>query len=524
MATNYIKHLQQQAGNNPNVSGKYLISDQSRLERFLILGSEGGTYYASERKLTVDNAECVKRLVSKDDTGLQAVRTIVAVSDAGRAPKNDPALLALAIAVKFGTPLVRSEALAALPKVARIGTHLFHFLDYAKTLGVGWGRSFRRAISKWYNDRSAKSLANQLVKYQSRDGWSNRDVLRLSHPVPKTPEHQALFHWAVKGEGEGRTWDHGSAVEIVAAFEALKKVTDVKRAVEYIVSYGLPREAVPTQFLNSPEIWQALLAGMKPEATLRNLGKMTNVGLLKPLSAETKLVVDRLTDAATLKESRLHPIKVLTAMLTYQQGHGNKGSLSWTPVPQIVKALNDAFYLSFGNVEPTGKRTLKAIDVSASMTWGECAGAPGINPRVGSALMAMVTARVEPQWHVLGFCHTLQNLNISPSMTLQDIVNVINRTQMGATDVSLPMVYAMQAGLQVDTFEVYTDNETNAHRISPANALRQYRDRTGIDAKLVVVGMTATDVSVADPNDRNMLDVVGFDTAAPQVIADFIRG
>lgn len=523
MTIQYSKHLTQPV-NNPNISGKYVISDQSRLERFLILGSEGGTYYASERKLTIQNAECVKRLVSKDDTGLQAVRTIVAVSDAGRAPKNDPALLALAIAVKFGTPLVRSEALAALPKVARIGTHLFHFLDYAKALGIGWGRSFRRAISKWYNDRSAHSLARQLVKYQSRDGWSNRDALRLAHPTPKTPEHQALFHWAVKGEGEGKAWDFGSAVEHVHAYERLKKVNNVQDAVALIVKHGLPREAVPTQFLNSPEVWQALLADMKPEATLRNLGKLTNIGLLKPLSSEVRLVIDRLTDPTAIKESRLHPIKVLVALLTYQQGHGNKGSLTWSPNQQVVNALNEAFYLSFGNVEPTGKRTLKAIDVSASMTWGECAGAQGINPRVGSALMAMVTARVEPNWHVVGFCTQLQNLAINPKMSLQEIVNVIDRTQMGATDVSLPMVWAQKNGIEVDSFEVYTDNETNSHRISPANALRSYRDKTGIDAKLVVVGMTATDVSVADPNDPNMMDVVGFDTNAPAIIADFIRG
>jgi 60 kDa SS-A/Ro ribonucleoprotein len=53
--------------------------------------------------------------------------------------------------------------------------------------------------------------------------------------------------------------------------------------------------------------------------------------------------------------------------------------------------------------------------------------------------------------------------------------------------------------------------------------LRQYRERTGIAAKLVVVGMVSNGFSIADPNDAGMLDVVGFDAAAPAVIADFIR-
>jgi 60 kDa SS-A/Ro ribonucleoprotein len=54
-------------------------------------------------------------------------------------------------------------------------------------------------------------------------------------------------------------------------------------------------------------------------------------------------------------------------------------------------------------------------------------------------------------------------------------------------------------------------------------ALRKYRAQTGIAAKLVVVGLVSDGFSIADPHDAGMLDVIGFDTAAPAVIADFIR-
>lgn len=43
------------------------------------------------------------------------------------------------------------------------------------------------------------------------------------------------------------------------------------------------------------------------------------------------------------------------------------------------------------------------------------------------------------------------------------------------------------------------------------------------DAKEVVVGMTSNGLTFADPNDRGMLDVVGFGTSVPAVIADFDR-
>jgi 60 kDa SS-A/Ro ribonucleoprotein len=46
----------------------------------------------------------------------------------------------------------------------------------------------------------------------------------------------------------------------------------------------------------------------------------------------------------------------------------------------------------------------------------------------------------------------------------------------------------------------------------------------GIPARLVVVGMTATGFTIADPSDPLSLDVAGFDSAVPRLISDFARG
>lgn len=54
-------------------------------------------------------------------------------------------------------------------------------------------------------------------------------------------------------------------------------------------------------------------------------------------------------------------------------------------------------------------------------------------------------------------------------------------------------------------------------------ALRQYRERTGLAAKLVVIDLASNRFSITDPADVGILDVVGFDAAMPAVIADFIR-
>ena len=78
----------------PNSAGgfSFPVDDWTRLHRFLILGSEGGSYYATEQALTKENTEAVQRCIQAD--GNRTVNEIVSVSNAGRAPKNDPAIFA----------------------------------------------------------------------------------------------------------------------------------------------------------------------------------------------------------------------------------------------------------------------------------------------------------------------------------------------------------------------------------------------------------------------------------------------
>ena len=59
-----------------------------------------------------------------------------------------------------------------------------------------------------------------------------------------------------------------------------------------------------------------------------------------------------------IRAARVHPIAVLAALRTYALGPrccAARGT--WTPVAQVVDALDAAFYAAFGNVEPAGKRT-----------------------------------------------------------------------------------------------------------------------------------------------------------------------
>ncbi len=509
----------------------FAIDDWSRLDRFLILGSEGGTYYTSERRLTIENAQCILRCLEADAS--RTVETIASVSASGRAPKNGPAVFALAVAAGMGHLSAVAEA-DALRRVCRIPTDLFAFVEAADGLR-GWGRGLRKLVAAWYAGKSADQLAYQVTKYRQRDGWTHRDVLRLTHPVAASDAHQAVYRWAVAGSDglgdrsferkAGPAGSYAAVVDlppIIESFREAQAATDKATVVRLIREAGLVREHLPTRWLNEPEVWEALLEKMPLTAMVRNLGKMTAIGLLAPLSAASKSVADRLGDGESLRKSRVHPIALLMAARVYAKGHGEKGKLSWSPVPRINDALDSAFYAAFANVVPAGKRTMLCLDISGSMSF-PIAGT-NLMCSEGSCAMALVTARVEPEYHVMAFNNQLTPVGITKTDRLADALRKTANWTGGATDCAVPMTHALANKLQVDTFQVYTDNETWFGKIHPSQALVEYRDATGIPARLAVVGMTSTGFSIADPSDAGMLDFVGFDAAAPALLADFSRG
>lgn len=484
------------------------------LDRFLILGTEGGSYYATEKELTLTAGHGLLDCISAD--GLRTVARIVEVSESGRAPKNDPAIFALAACSGAGDEATRVAALEALPRVCRIGTHLFQFTRDVEAFR-GWGPALRKAVGRWYTEKTPGDLAYQCVKYRNRGGTTHRDVLRLSHPKAMDGEQNALLCWIA-----GKT-PEGDLPRIVTAFEQAQTCADSADAIAILRDCpALPWEAFPSEILAKPAVWEAMIPTLPLTALMRNLARMTANTALRPMTGRSAEVVARLTDAEALRKARVHPIQALTTMLTYAAGRGLRGSLTWTPIPQIVDALDEAFYLSFGNVEPTGKRLLLAVDTSGSMMSGNVAGVIGLTPRKAATAMAMVAARTEAQWQAVGFSDHVAPVALSARQRLNDAMRVFDGPPH-STDCALPMLWALENNIEADCFVIYTDSETWFGAIHPAQALRQYREKTGIPAKLVVCAMVANNLSIADPEDAGMMDVVGFDTATPQIISDFAR-
>ena len=548
----------------------YVVSDWDRLQRFLILGSEGNTYYVSEKKMTLDNAKCVERCLAED--GKRVVDMICEISDQGRAAKNTPAIFALAMAASYGlekiNPIKRTEkaekgknkkakisdtnnseynnacetrkyALEAFSsrKVVRTGTHLFEFAQFVNTFR-GWGPSLHNAFMNWYHSMPISELSYQIVKYPSRiteegspsSRWSHRDILRKRLGASKEKNRNAAFDYAV--HGTENLWKNTGWANKGKAKDDLKpiigdiKIRDAKDASEVssiISEYGLPHECVPTQYKKDHSVLESLLPNMPLHALVRNLGSMTANGFLQPLSKQVSYIVETLKNEKYIHKSRMHPITLLSAIKVYSSGRGMKGSLTWTPIGNIVDALNDAMYMSFDNVEPTNKNIFLALDVSGSMGGSIVCGMEHITAREAVACMSLATAKTEKNYHIMGFSTNFVNLNISPKQRIDQVCHYMSSMPFGGTDCSLPMVYALEKKMDVDTFIIYTDNETYAGVKHPSECLKEYRKKINPRAKMIVVATSATEFSIGCDNDPLVLQVAGFDSAAPAIISDFIR-
>ena len=488
------------------------------LDRFQLLGSDKPSYYASAQKLTKDAATNVMTCIAAD--GLRTVARIVEISQGGRAPKNDPSVFALALCAIFGNTETVAAAYEALPKVARIGTHLFQFVAALDEVGK-WNAAAKRGIAAWYTKRGEDRLAMQVLKYQSRDGWSHRDVLRLAHVKPNTDVQSSIFRYVTKG-AEALT-EGVQVPALITAYEQLKASPDKRTALKLIADHkDFTWEMLPTELHRDKDVMSALIPNMGMTALIRKLGQLTDIGVIAPLSSDMKEVLSKLTDADSIKAARVHPITILNAFNQYKKGHGDRGSLTWKPVAPVLDALNDAFYDAFQYIESTGQGHLIGVDCSGSMFGAPVSGSPNLTAAEVAGVMAMAIAKRENNYWVGGFNTKMGELKITPSMRLDKVLEVMRRFSWGGTDCALPMLHALDHKMDgVNKFVVITDNETWAGRMQPVEALARYRAKYQKDAKLIVCGTSTTNFTIADPKDPGMLDIVGFDSAAPQLIQSF---
>jgi 60 kDa SS-A/Ro ribonucleoprotein len=444
----------------------------------------------------------------------------------------------------------------------------------------GFGRAFKTALNRSFLKKTPAQLAYQVTKYQSRGDWGFNDIIKCTHLRTGTgenrkrntkylpPDYQAppikpatpmdlVLRYSMYGMVEmtklanefnlleDPIYHYLCAVYCAKNMQVEINETNTNDLIHLILKHRLVREHLPTWSLKNCEVQKALLfgdyrrGGAKPPpmtALLRNLASLTSIGLFEDKEI-LDLVVKHLNDKDAVQKSRIHPVNVIIAWFVYKKGHGFKGKLSWTPQKEIVDALEQMAFLAFANAPPTIKRYGVFIDGSGSMTAETTF--QGLSNADIAALLSLVIAR-SGQGHLF-YVFSAKNSGrykqfgpptdnsglydvghqIHANSTFEEVLNAVQLSNWGATDISNGIRYLEKSNKHVDAIVVITDNDINTGE-KPLVALNSYRAKIGNpNVKLITLAVQLNDLTIADPSDKGMLDMCGFDTNSYQVMHAF---
>lgn len=488
------------------------------LQRCLLIGTAKSTYYVGKNELTEDFVAVIRQAIAKNPE--RVAQEILYASD-GRAINNSAPILALVLLSMGEAPEAKKTFGEIFPQVVRTGSHFYEWLNYTKSLR-GFGKVVREAGKNWFLREDVKGLAYQLLKYQQRYDFSHRDALRLFHVKPPTEEHQQLFEWIVKGWEVLPIEIPSTALAQIWWYEWLKRNPD--QTYEAIVQGRLTHEMAAPVGKMDKSAWQLLFNEMPIGALLRNLGSLTEIGVLASHeSVNLQRVEAVLNNKEHLRKGRIHPIDVLKALKTYQSGGKlGRSKKTWKPVHKIVDILEKAVELSFDVVQPTGKVFMHAVDVSGSMA--SPIADMGLTCCEVAATMALVTAKAEKSYTIRGFSTQFCDLGITAKDSFRSAVHKASNKNFGGTDASVAYEWMIRNKFKVDVICFWTDSESWAGYKHPSQALAEYRKKVNPNIKAVYITLAPYQITLVDPNDPLSWDLGGFDPGTPRIIQMLATG
>ena len=564
----------------------HTISLEDYITRILILGSKNNKYSSSSKGVDECTKKYIQEQIVAGN-GQRILDVLRKIYIAGRAPKQDATFMLHAMLCKADDIVLRKSALEFIKEYRTISQIYSWKNIHAKTPNSagsktkGFGRAVKRELNNWILAKTPDQLGYQVTKYMSRGEWGLKDLLKCIHtktgsgddrvfkdkagidkPIKMkhnrpASETDLILRFIVDGVEkmtelaskynllESKTYKYLKAVACCKTMTDLGNPLELDLLLYSIRHFRLNREQVPTEALALLPVQLALLTNedhtkitMPMTALLRNLANLTRLGLFADAHI-LELVVTHLKNVEVITKARIHPVHVLTAWFTYRKGHGKMSKHNWVPNVDIIRALEEMFYFSFKNVRPTGKRLCFLIDCSGSMSSDSLC--EGVTNAEIAALLAMVFSRAEANVDKLGdampvshsfYLFTSGKRNeglmdvsdiIHAKASFKEVLTAVQRSDWASTNISKGIVQAMKFRRLYDGFVVLTDNDVNSG-IKPSIALQQYRRALGVQAKLAVVATQLTDISIADPLDKGMMDFCGFDSNGPKILQDFFSG
>ncbi|HZH33341.1 MAG TPA: TROVE domain-containing protein [Pyrinomonadaceae bacterium] len=419
--------------------------------------------------------------------------------------KDMPALLCAVLSVKDREMLER-----VFPRVIDNGKMLRNFVQIMRSGAVGrksLGTAPKRLVREWFEKRKPETIFKQSIGQTP----SLADVLKMVHPKPASPEHEALFGYLI-----GRDYKIELLPDAAKMFELFK------------VGLSMEVPDVPFQMLTalplSENDWKAIARNAGWTMTRMNLNTFQRNGVFKDAEM-VRLIAERLRDKAAIKRARVFPYQLLAA---YRMTESN------SEMPrQITEALQDAMETAIENVPEIEGKVYVFPDVSGSML------SPVTGHRKGSttavrcidvaALVSAAILRKNPSAEIVPFEQRVVKLNLNPRDSVMTNAAKLAKVGGGGTNCSAPLRELNKRKASGDLLIYVSDNESwvdsNRGWNNGTATMQQFNEfkTRNPQAKLVCIDIQPYATTQALER-ADILNIGGFSDNVFEIISQFSEG
>jgi 60 kDa SS-A/Ro ribonucleoprotein len=406
----------------------YSLPAKHALAQYAVTGCLNGTFYAdAEQQL-----ETVLRLCGQVPVDFIA-KTAVYCRERGHM-KDMPALLCAALATLDTGVLKR-----VFDRVIDDGKMLRNFVQIVRS-GVAGRKSLgtapKRMVQRWFERRDD----NAVFRASLGQSPSLGDVVKMVHPRPATPQRAALYAWLC-----GRKFERAALPAKLAAFEQWKE----SRA------GALPD--VPFQMLTAQPLldaeWAQIARTASWQMTRMNLNTFLRHGVFNG-RAMTRLVVERLTNAAAIRKARAFPYQLMSAYM----------NVALSMPRAVTEAIQQAMEIAVSNVPAIDGKVWILPDVSGSMHSAVTGHRKGATSKVRcidvAALVAAAFLRNNAEAEVLPFSDDVVPVKLNARDSIMTNAQKLAALPSGGTNCSAPLAWLNQRQTKGDLVLYVSDNES----------------------------------------------------------------
>lgn len=472
----------------------YSLPDEHALAQLVCTGTFNGTYYAKAESQLAQLVELLNKVPV-----YYAAQLAVYARESGLM-KDMP----IAVLAWLSTKHVEFFK-SIFPRVIQNVGNVRTFVQMIRSGVFGrksLGTAPKKCIQKFLRETSADTLFWQSVG----DSPSFADVLKLVHPKPISPAHDALFGYLI-----GRNYDYSALPQAVRDFEVFKKdmsqplpKTDFRRLT------ALPLKA---------NHWSALASNMTWNQARLNINTMARHGVFAD-SVVTAQICKKLKDTASTTRSGVLPF----ALWNTQR------NLAPDVPATVAIAMGSALDAVVENVPTLTLKTLVLVDISGSMgnaITGE-RGSATTNVSCAQAAIFFATSLFKKnpdQVTVWTFDSSIRSkVKFNPRDSLESLIASVPFTG-GSTSVSCGVVEACKTS-EWDNIIIVSDNESwrdiaYGPRSPTVTAMKQYISKRP-NAKLICWDLTPN-TTTQSPDSKWCLNVGGYSDSVYGVIANFFE-